>query len=42
VTLGAGGSADVTIRCGFEPEQVVIDPDVQVLMLRRKAAVERL
>lgn len=41
VTLGAGESRDVTIRCEFEPEQVVVDPDAKVLMLGRKAAVAR-
>lgn len=39
VTLAAGESADITIRCPFDPAQIVVDPDAKVLMLRRKAAV---
>ena len=39
VVLGAGESAEFEIRAGFEPERVVIDPDVMVLQLRREAAV---
>ena len=42
VTLGAGESKSVTIRCGFDPEQIVIDPDVRVLQLQRKQAVAKL
>lgn len=42
VTLGAGESKDVTIRCGFDPERLVIDPDVRVLQLQRKQAVAKL
>ena len=38
VTLGAGESASVTISCGFEPKQLVVDPDVHVLMLERNKA----
>lgn len=38
VTLGAGESREVTIRCDFEPEDLVVDPDARVLMLRRKSA----
>ena len=41
LTLGAGESAEVSIRSDFEPEQLVVDPDAKVLMLRRKAAVAR-
>jgi hypothetical protein len=37
-TLGAGESKTVTILCPFEPEKLVVDPDVQVLQLRRNAA----
>lgn len=36
--LGPGESKEVTIRCDFEPKMFVVDPDVNVLMLRRKAA----
>jgi len=39
VTLGPGESSAVTIDCSFEPEKVVIDPDVRVLQLKRKQAV---
>ncbi|HET9226159.1 MAG TPA: M1 family aminopeptidase, partial [Thermoanaerobaculia bacterium] len=38
VTLGAGESKTVTILCPFDPERLVVDPDVQVLQLRRNAA----
>ena len=39
VVLGAGESAEFVIRAGFEPERVLIDPDVLVLQLNREAAV---
>jgi hypothetical protein len=39
VVLGAGEERRVEISCSFRPEQVVADPDVKVLQLRRKAAV---
>ena len=39
VVPGAGESAEFVIRAGFEPERVVIDPDVLVLQLRRRDAV---
>ena len=39
VGLGAGESAEFVIRADFEPERVVIDPDVMVLQLNREAAV---
>jgi hypothetical protein len=29
----------VTIRSDFEPERIVVDPDVRVLQLRRQQAV---
>jgi ABC-2 type transport system permease protein len=38
VLLGAGEERTVEIACPFQPEKVVVDPDVQVLQLRRKAA----
>lgn len=31
-----GGAETFTIRCGFEPTQLVVDPDVKVLQRRRK------
>jgi ABC-type transport system involved in multi-copper enzyme maturation permease subunit len=42
VELGPGEAREVRIRCPFEPEKVVVDPDVRVLQLRRKAAVASL
>jgi ABC-2 type transport system permease protein len=42
VVLGAGQEKTVEIACAFEPQRVVVDPDVQVLQLRRKAAVTKL
>ncbi len=38
VTLGAGAERTVTLRCGFKPGKVVVDPDVRVLQLHRKLA----
>ena len=42
VTLGPGESKTVTLRCSFDPERVVVDPDVRVLQLQRKQAVATL
>jgi ABC-2 type transport system permease protein len=42
VVLGAGEERTVEISCPFRPEQLVVDPDVKVLQLRRKAAVAKL
>jgi hypothetical protein len=42
VTLGAGQERTVEILCSFQPERVLVDPDVKVLQLRRKAAVVKL
>jgi ABC-type transport system involved in multi-copper enzyme maturation permease subunit len=42
VTLGAGESTEVTIRCDFLPERVVVDPDALVFQLLRKLAVVQL
>jgi ABC-2 type transport system permease protein len=42
VSLGAGESRTLTIRCGFEPERVVVDPDARILQLKRKQAVATL
>ncbi|MCP3099063.1 hypothetical protein LZ198_09295 [Myxococcus sp. K15C18031901] len=39
VVLGAGETAEVTVRADFEPERWVVDPDVRVLQLRREQAV---
>ena len=38
VTLGPGESTEITLRCGFEPEELIVDPDVEVLMLQRDRA----
>ena len=37
--VGAGEAVEFVIRAGFEPERVVVDPDVLVLQLGREAAV---
>jgi ABC-type Na+ efflux pump permease subunit len=42
VTLGPGESAHIEIRTHFEPERLLVDPDVRVLMLEREAALARL
>ncbi|HET6462545.1 MAG TPA: hypothetical protein VFH33_01990, partial [Candidatus Krumholzibacteria bacterium] len=39
ITLGAGESKPVTIQCDFDPDKIVVDPDVRVLQLKRKQAV---
>jgi ABC-2 type transport system permease protein len=39
IVLDAGASADVTIRCDFKPDRVVVDPDLHVFQLFRKRAV---
>jgi len=39
VTLAAGESKEVVIRCDFEPQLVTVDPDAKVLQLRRKYAL---
>ena len=38
ITLGAGESREIAIPCAFEPERLVVDPDVTVLMLERQKA----
>jgi aminopeptidase N len=42
VVLGPGESQVIKLRCSFEPERAVVDPDVQVLQLQRRAATVRL
>jgi hypothetical protein len=42
VTLTAGESRTFTVRCDFEPERLVVDPDVRVLQLKRRQAVAAL
>ena len=39
VQLDAGESAEFEIEASFDPERVLVDPDVLVLQLRREAAV---
>lgn len=41
VTLGAGEETDIVISCNFDPERLVVDPDVQVLQLQRNAGMFR-
>ena len=42
VVLGSGETRTVEILSPFEPERLVVDPDVHVLQLRRKSAVAEL
>lgn len=42
VVLGPGEEKEVRIACAFDPERVLVDPDVRVLQLRRKSAVAEL
>jgi ABC-2 type transport system permease protein len=42
VVLGAGEERQVSLRCPFEPDTVLVDPDARVLQLRRKAAAVKL
>ena len=42
LTLAAGQRAGVTLRCDFQPDKLVLDPDVTVLMLERQKAEVRL
>jgi hypothetical protein len=42
LTLGPGERGTVTVRCDFQPEKLVLDPDVTVLMLERQKAEVRL
>ena len=39
LTLEAGGRAELTIVCDFEPDKLVVDPDAIVLQLERDQAV---
>ncbi len=41
VTIGPGQELPVTIRCDFEPDRVLPDPDVRVLQLERARALRR-
>ncbi len=42
ITLGAGELQAITITSSFEPQQVIVDPDVRVLQLDRKRALAEL
>ena len=42
VRIGASESREVRIRCGFEPQGLVVDPDGYVLQLQRRSAVAKL
>ena len=41
VTLGPKQEREVVIRCGFEPERLIADPDAQVLQLERSKATAK-
>jgi ABC-2 type transport system permease protein len=41
ITLGAGESKEIVLRCEFEPQQLLVDPDALVLQLNRKLAIAR-
>jgi hypothetical protein len=40
-TLGKGESRELEIRCYFEPDTVIVDPDAKVLQLQRQNAVAK-
>src|SRR5262249_29180061 len=42
LVLGPGEEKPVTIPCAFEPQKLVVDPDVTVLMLERQKAEQKL
>ena len=42
LTLAAGETKDVIVRCDFDPDRVLVDPDALVLQLRRKTATAKL
>jgi hypothetical protein len=41
VVLGAGEEREVRIRCDFEPERIVVDPDAVTIQNDRKGAIHR-
>lgn len=41
IVLGPKESKEVTIPCSFEPDRVLVDPDVKVLQLKRNRALRR-
>jgi ABC-type transport system involved in multi-copper enzyme maturation permease subunit len=40
-TLGAGETREIVLRCAFEPERVLADPDFKVLQLERPKATAK-
>jgi hypothetical protein len=42
ITLGPGEEREIVIRCDFEPDRILPDPDVRVLQLERARAMRRL
>jgi ABC-2 type transport system permease protein len=41
IVLGPKETKEVTIPCTFEPDRVLVDPDVRVLQLKRNKAIRR-
>jgi len=39
VVLGPGETRPLTLRCDFEPQRLIVDPDARVLQLKRELAV---
>ncbi|MBI5170013.1 MAG: hypothetical protein HZA61_11030 [Candidatus Eisenbacteria bacterium] len=42
ITIGAGERVPIVLHCAFQPEKLVVDPDVRVLMLERNKAEVKL
>jgi hypothetical protein len=41
ITLGAGEEKEVVVTSDFEPDRVLVDPDIKVLQLKRNKALRR-
>ncbi len=41
LALAAGEEKEAVISCAFEPDRVLVDPDIRVLQLKRNKAVRR-
>ncbi|MBL8692948.1 MAG: ABC transporter permease subunit [Planctomycetes bacterium] len=41
VLLGPGEQRSVRLQCAFQPDRIVVDPDVHLLQLQRKLALHR-
>jgi hypothetical protein len=41
-TLGKADSRELEIKCSFEPDSLIVDPDAKVLQLGRKSALSKL